>query len=328
MMALAIMGASALAGPQAVRGTDGTRWRLNDDDDPTVVEKVSLEGKPDTTFGRNGRAPLEFGNEASAEALRVDTAGRIWVAATISGNGVSSPMVMRLQPNGQPDASWGAGGRSIAGPTGQRLLVVDLMPLADGLALVAGNLIGSQGENDTGVWRIKADGALDYSFGVGGLWKRPGPEHSHVLSLAAGPNGATAIALEVIGNDPPHREVWLLPAGAREPRLEPADMAIGEVGNDEPYLIWGGSRWLWRRGEQTADLSGLPIAVLRPMLPASVPSEAGNIALNPFAERLPAASAPEAAPQNPSDDLPWGWLGGGLVAFGLLAYVWWRGRRR
>jgi hypothetical protein len=326
LLALAA-GGLALAGPMVVRAPDGVRWRVNDDDDPPLLERTLPTGALDPAFGRNGRLPLDFGGaDANVAALRVDTSGRIWIAATTAGTGSSSPMVMRLQANGAPDMSWGAGGRSIATPVGQRLMLVDLLPQADGSAWVAGNLFGPQGENDAGLWHLKPDGTLDYGFGPGGLWRRPGGERSRALSLAAAADGAAALGLEVLGNRQPGREVYLARAGVQAPERAPGPMLTpNEDEDDDVYLQRSGPAWAWRSGAQVAELSGLPLAPTA-AVPASVPAnpgDAGHIALNPFSE-APAASA--IAPAVPAEDLPWGWIAGGLAGLALLFGAWWRGR--
>jgi len=328
---LALAAGAAMAGPLAVRSPDGSRWRINDDDEPPLLERYLPTGTLDPGFGRNGRLPLEFGGaDATVAALRVDAAGRIWVAATTSGSGTSSPMVLRLQPDGVPDMRWGAGGRSIAMPAGQRMMVVDLLPLPDGSAWVAGNLYGPRGENEAGLWRLKADGTLDYAFGPGGLWRRPGGERSRALSLAEGAADAVALGVDVLGSRPPSREVHLVKPDARTPERAPGTFRPGneeEEEEDEVYLLWSGLSWVWRAGPQTAEISGRPVATAAAAAPASVPAspgDAGHIALNPFSEATAASAVSPAVA--PGDELPWGWIAGGLAGLVLLLGAWWRGR--
>ena len=98
------------------------------------------------------------------------------MGATVTGNGTAGPWIQRRQPDGQVDTRWAAGGRSTASPVGQRVNLVDLLPQADGSLWVCGNLYGSQGDSTAALWRLKPDGSLDYNFGVGGIWRRPGAE--------------------------------------------------------------------------------------------------------------------------------------------------------
>ena len=133
LTALLAASASALAGPLAVRAPDNARWVVNDDDDPPLLERRQSNGALDTAFGRNGRVTLDFGgNDVNVNALRVDSAGRIWLAGTTTSGAVSGPMLQRLQANGQADFTWGVGSRSTAAPAGQRLMVVDMLPQPDG----------------------------------------------------------------------------------------------------------------------------------------------------------------------------------------------------
>jgi len=321
LAALVAASAAALAGPLAVRGPDNTRWTINDDDDPALIERHLPGGALDPGFGRNGRVEVSFGGQdVNINVLRVDTAGRIWVAGTTAGSGMSSPAVQRLQANGQPDLSFAIGGRSSATPAGQRLMVVDMLPLADGSAWLAGNLIGPQGEGDAGLWHLRPDGALDYGFGYGGLWKRPGVERSRALSIAAGPDDSIAFGLEVMGRNA-HREIYLV-APKAQPQLDPRPPGATNDDDDEAYLTWIGVGFSWRFGTQVAELSGLPVVMAaRPASMPAGPAEVGHTALNPFSDPTPAASAPP-APEPAGDGLPWGWLLGGAAALVALGVLW------
>lgn len=324
--ALLAASVSALGGPLAVRGSDGTRWVINDEDDPVVIERHLPNGALDPSFGREGRAEVDFGGaDVNVNALRVEVSGRIWVAGTTSGSGISGPALQRLQANGQPDTRWGVGGRSTATLPGQRVMVVDTLPQADGSAWVLGTLIGPQGEGDAGLWRLRQDGALDYGFGVGGVWKRPGTERSRALSLAAGPEGLVGIGLEVHGRTG-RREIYTVAPGG-QPQLDPRPLASVNDDDDEPFLVWTGVSFWWRPGPQTAELAGLPVMAMNApgARPPAVASEAGHTALNPFADPNPPASEP-AAPADTGDGLPWGWLLGGAAALVALGVFWRRGR--
>lgn len=318
---------AAAAGPLTVRGTDGTRWRINDEDEPIHVERNLANGALDTRFGRNGRQPLDFGGkDVDITALRVDTAGRIWLAGTTLSGGVSSSLVQRLRPDGALDAAWAVGGRSTAAPAGQRLMVEDMLPVADGSVWLAGNLIGSQGGNDAGLWRLTPDGGLDYGFGVSGVWRRPGVERSRARSLAAGPNGSIALGVELLVTREGAMEIYELQASQKQPLLAPGNHMMQED-DDEAFVLWTGRGWAWRPGPQVAELTGLPmLAAGTPAATATpaVASDAGHTALNPFAQADQAASAP-ALPDAPIDELPWGWLLAGLVGAGAMLFFWRRG---
>jgi hypothetical protein len=323
LLLLAAWSGLAPAGPLAVRSESGTQWRINDDDDPALVERRTANGKLDPGFGRAGRVELGFGGaDVMVAALRVDASSRLWIAATTVGGGMSSPVVLRLLADGLPDSSWGPAGRSIAAPAGQRLLVADLLPLADGSCWIAGNLIGSLGEQTAALWRLKPDGSMDYGFGAGGLWRRPGGDASRSLSLAEGSDGTVALGLEVLAGRQPGREILIILREARQPGPGPFQLARDDD-DDEAFVFWDGAAWQWRDGPQTALRSGLPLRVAGAApAPVAAPSEAGHTALNPFSEDRAASAAAEPAA---ADEPPWAWLLGGAALL-MGAFVWWRGR--
>lgn len=330
LAALLCLTTAAAAGPLSVRAPDGTRWRVNDDDEPVQIERNLPNGALDTSFGRNGRQALDFGGKSvDVTALRVDTAGRIWLAGTTMGSGVSGGIVQRLQPSGALDTAWAVGGRSTAAPVGLRLSVQDMLPTPDGSVWVAGNLIGSQGENDAGLWRLTPDGGLDYGFGVSGVWRRTGPERSSARSLAAGPNGSVAIGVELLSARASGLEVHEWTAGEKQLYLAPTSGPSLED-DDEAFVHWTGRGWSWRPGPQVAELTGLPVLTPggpKPAVAATTASDAGHIGLNPFAQADLAASAPgqPGLPEAPADDLPWGWLLAGLAGAGAMLFFWRRG---
>lgn len=331
LLLLTLAVGSALAGPLSVRSNDGTRWRINDDDDPLHLERYAPGGGLDPGFGRSGRQALDFGGkDVDVTALRVEAGGRIWVAGTMLGGNPSGPIVQRLQASGLLDAGWAVGGRSTATPAGQRLSVVDMLPMPDGSVWLAGNLIGAQGENDAGLWRLKPDGGLDYGFGIGGLWRRPGPERTRAMSLAAGPNGGIAIGLEVLTGRAPGREIHEWTAGDKQLHPAPGNTAPqDDEDDDEAFVLWTGRSWAWRPGPQVATPSGLPVLAVGGNAPAAAPaapSDAGHIGLNPFSQAEAAASA-AAPPEAPIDELPWGWLLAGLAGVGAMFFFWRRGQK-
>lgn len=76
-----------------------------------VINRVTAEGIADVTFGAGGRTYLPFGGGADSEATAVgiDGAGRVVVAGVLRG-AVDQIFVVRLESDGGPDLSFGAGG--------------------------------------------------------------------------------------------------------------------------------------------------------------------------------------------------------------------------
>ena len=321
---LLLLGAGpAAAGPLVVRAPDGSDWRINEDDD-TRLERHTPDGKLDARFGKGGWVGYTLGHaDAGTAALRVEASGRIWLAGTSSASGTPGPVVMRLLPDGAADSAWGAGGRDSAAPPGQRLVVVDLLPMPDGSVWLAGNALASPGGQHAAVWRLKPDGSLDFKFGAGGLWQRPGRERSRAISLAEAPDGGVAFGLETAEGDKTLREIYLLPPGGAAPQAGERSVSDDDDEEDD-YLEWSGSGWRWDSGDQVAGVSGLALAAAQPVADeaASGAADPGHGGFNPFG----VASAPPPV-EMPAEERPWGLMLGGAAAVLALLGLWgWRAR--
>lgn len=306
------------AGPLTVRAADGSTWHVNEDDE-TRLERRGADGKLDTRFGKGGLADYTLGHaDAGTAAMRVDAAGRIWVAGTSSAQGTSGPVVMRFLPDGRPDPAWGVAGRSSATPPGQRLVVTDLLPLPDGSVWLAGNALASPAGQHAAIWRLKPDGSLDFKLGAGGIWQRPGRDRTEAISLAESPDGSVAFGLEGPEAGKTLREIYLLQAGDAAP--QPGERSVSDDDDeDDDYLEWAGQAWRWGSGEQVVGVSGLAAAAAAAVEAAdpagSDGSDAGKVALSPFG----VASAPPPA-ELPPEERPWGlMLAGAAAVLGLLA---------
>ena len=140
------------------------------------IVRFTVRGKLDTSFGVGGKANVSFATKfpSSSDVVGVaaDSLGRIYVAGTgIRANGTPEIIVVRLTPNGKLDTSFGIGGRSFAnfdplGSTGAKAAGLALD--SGGRAVVAGTVLGTNGQNEFGVIRLGLDGNFDPSFGNGG----------------------------------------------------------------------------------------------------------------------------------------------------------------
>ncbi|HEX3140662.1 MAG TPA: hypothetical protein VHQ87_11440 [Rhizobacter sp.] len=126
-------------------------------------------GALDTSFASGGIANTAVGiGEDYAEAMAVQTDGRIVVvgsSATTQGTHIA---VVRYQRDGALDTSFGSGGKVVTtvGADNDQAYAVALQP--DGKILVAGS--SNQGANglDFALLRYNTDGSLDAGFGNGG----------------------------------------------------------------------------------------------------------------------------------------------------------------
>ncbi len=328
--ALALLGAAAApahAGSLAVRDTHEV-WAVNEDPQPDANDfllKHLIEGtRPDERFGRNGQTAftLGAGNDAPA-SVRVDAARRTWmVGATLAGN-QPQPVVARFQADGNPDVHWGVQGKLQLAPAGIAIKPNDLLPLADGSVLVAGEATGAATPR-AAVFHLNADGSLDRAFGQGGVWQRPADaDASTATSLAAATDGTAAVAVAVHGARP-GAELWAMTAVApavlqRKPLDDNSD-------GEDLRVEWAVDHWvLAYGGGATGIVPPASLAVRAaagaPSAPASDPGEGG---FNPFT--AVAASAPAAAPED--EGLPWGWIAVAALALAAtVAAFAWRARR-
>jgi uncharacterized delta-60 repeat protein len=137
------------------------------------VVKVDANGVPDATFGTNG--VVLFAN-AYFHAIGVTDRGRILVAGEKRDAGVTTGIVIALDPSGQFDSSFGAAADGIAalppGANGESGYLNALLVSADGGAIVGGayESYGSGMGTDFSLARFGGDGLLDTTFANGG-WR-------------------------------------------------------------------------------------------------------------------------------------------------------------
>ena len=336
MAGASLLASSAHAGSLTVNDTDGSHWTVVEDpteDSPGfLLRRASADNRPDLRFGREGQTTfmLSATNDPPA-SVRVDSTRRIWmVGSSISGN-QPQPVIERFLADGNVDLRWGVQGKVQLSPGGLAIQPKDLLPLSDGSVLVAGEVSSGQASSGQApravVFHLKADGALDRSFGNGGVWQRAGDADtaSTATSLAASADGVTAVAIAARGTKP-GAELWSL--NDTPPKLilhKPLD----ENSDGEDL------RTAWSQDHWALNSSGGPTTIVLPALltnhpaaaasePAPAASDLGQGGFNPFEDT--AASAPAAA-ADADDGLPWAWIGlGAIVVAGFGAFFFKRRR--
>ena len=316
---LALAGTPAQAGSLVVRDGDDNGWTVNEDaqaDANDFVLRHLIHGaQPDERYGRNGQTTftLATGNDAPA-SVRVDAGHRVWmVGASVAGN-QPQPVIARFLADGNADLKWGVQGKLQLMPAGTAVKPNDLLPLADGSVLVAGETAGVAAPRAV-VFHVAADGTLDRGFGSGGLWQRPGDAGSSTAtSLAASTDGLVAVAVAVRGGKP-GAELWQITDAAptvlqRQPLDDTND-------GEDLRAEWILDHWTLANGGGPTGV--VPAALLSnraaPAASPASPVDLGGGGFSPFVAE--GASAPVAPPQD--DGLPWTtWLGAGAV---LLAAV-------
>ncbi len=128
-----------------------------------AVNRYNSDGTLDASFGTGGRVitPVGYANKVAVQAD-----GKIVVVGQSSFIAPSGFAVVRYNPNGSLDTSFGVGGRITTLFGGRNASASAVMLQPDGKIVVAGN--SSNNNFSFALARYNADGSLDSGFGVGG----------------------------------------------------------------------------------------------------------------------------------------------------------------
>lgn len=197
-----------------------------------TVARLLSDGSPDPSFGGTGTMtlPLEAREELTPlMALQPD--GRLLLACATYGLDYDLTRVVRLLPSGQLDPSFGAAGSVMVGAGGDDLTFMAFTLQPDGRSIVVGRRRRPPNVLDIVVVRLTASGALDTTFGTGGVATIfPDADHAPAKVLVQS-DGRIVVtgALEVSAGN---RDPWVL-------RLMPNGQPDGSYGLQGYRLISG-----------------------------------------------------------------------------------------
>ncbi|HEY0466900.1 MAG TPA: hypothetical protein VGC79_22000, partial [Polyangiaceae bacterium] len=137
-----------------------------------TVLRLTRDGELDASFGSAGLVTTEVGPGADvARAIAVDDAGRIVVAGTASGAAGLDFAVVRYQPDGKLDQSFGSLGKTIVSFGDDADTAYSLLLQSDGKIVIGGdsNRASEQSGLDFALLRLDKNGQPDPSFGAAGL---------------------------------------------------------------------------------------------------------------------------------------------------------------
>jgi uncharacterized delta-60 repeat protein len=147
-----------------------------------LIQRLTVDGAIDTSFGTGGQVVTDFGACDSANAITL-AAGDGIVAAGGTSSGFGGVAVAKYDVNGTPDAGFGSGGKATAADLGSGQGVV---VQTSGRVVVGANF-----EGDFRLFGFTSAGVLDPTFADGG-WNSTyfGDNDSAVLaSIALRSNG-------------------------------------------------------------------------------------------------------------------------------------------
>ena len=171
-----------------------------------ALARYDTNGQLDTTFGSGGKVTTDAGLFAGyanhGRSVAVDDDGKILVAGGSAGGGALAAALMvlvRYTSSGQLDAGFGNGGvvtthfsdpGTLSFNHGQSVAVQN-----DGKIVVAGNSDKGHVYQDFALARYTSTGALDTSFGIGGMLTTPiGFDDDIGRSVAVGSDGTIVVA--------------------------------------------------------------------------------------------------------------------------------------
>lgn len=153
-----------------------------------AIARLTPEGALDTTFGDNGTVMADFQFNDWTHAVTVDAADRVLLAGGVRAQFDDTDFaVARFNADGSVDSGFGNGGLAIADITGSYDMAVAIALDDDGRIVVGGDT--SAEVFGIGLARFDGDGALDPTFGQGGMVaSEVGPE-SWLTDLAIDQHG-------------------------------------------------------------------------------------------------------------------------------------------
>lgn len=170
------------------------------------VIRLTTAGILDTSFGEDGKVTLDVSNNEAEMTTSVIAGGdgRIYLGSTCEpAPGVSGWCATRLQPNGDPDLSYGSGG------TGSMTLTADLDPdfsysatlQPDNKLVLVGYCQITPAQLDGCVARFKANGTPDETFSGDGFQQIVAPGFDNYLIFGAAIQQDGRIVVSGVCND-------------------------------------------------------------------------------------------------------------------------------
>ena len=148
-----------------------------------AVARLNANGTPDTSFVGSGLLTITVGSgRANAKAVGIDAQGNLLIGG-VTGSSSAPLAVVRLQPSGAMDATFGSNGiaRLTFGGSWYQNSLQTLQVDAVCRVVIAGGAYPVAGNNaDFAVARLLSNGALDTTFGTGGVITRPVGENDDV----------------------------------------------------------------------------------------------------------------------------------------------------
>jgi uncharacterized delta-60 repeat protein len=164
-----------------------------------ALTRHNPDGSLDTSFGTNGIATTDLGGarDQAFDAALLGDGGTVAVGRTDAAGVQKTDFgIVRYNPDGTPNPAFGTGGVVTTDIRGQGDQANAVAVQPDGKILVAGFATSASGiDSDFALARYNPDGALDQSFGTGGIVTTDlGTQSDDARALAIQPDGKIVLA--------------------------------------------------------------------------------------------------------------------------------------
>jgi uncharacterized delta-60 repeat protein len=205
----------------------------NEASSAVFLVRLTDSGSLDTSFGTSGRLVLPLdGKSGNAHDLQVAPDGDIVVAGTAGGSTGLQAMIARVDPSGKLDTAFGTDGFVLIDreyETAAHSLVVQ----SDTSILLAG-YSKPEGVAGPSLFRLKADGAIDESFGTNGEVRITDMEGEAIIYDMAAQDDGRLVVVGTYDNGE-YREVIMgrfLTSGQIDTSFGTAGMVRSDLGYD------------------------------------------------------------------------------------------------
>lgn len=226
-----------------------------------IIMRFDASGQPDLSFNGTGIRELDaFGYDTFTSIVRLPTGSYMAAGCKCNGTDGGDPLLARVLADGTLDTSFGTGGSLVPTTWGTHVIIEDALLLPSGKLLVSGTRDTGSGKRGF-VARINQQGALDTTYGTGGIVEVPTMAAANGLTLAD-PSGAAWLA----GRSGPVFDAMLAritAGGAIDTTWAGTGVVtvdIGNGGNDSVYGVVGSSdRSAYVAGDAGGDMHVLAI---------------------------------------------------------------------
>jgi uncharacterized delta-60 repeat protein len=188
------------------------------------VARYDADGVPDAGFGVGGKVSTDFGGRELASGVAIQTDGKIIVAGTADGDFA----VARYETDGELDLTFGIGGTVRTNLSGRPGFASAVALQPDGSIVLVGQSDVSA-QPGFAVVRYDNSGALDVSFGSGGIVTIDFEENGEAMAVALQPDGKIVVAGEAFyGSGPAYFALARLNVDGTLDDGSPSDTTAGD----------------------------------------------------------------------------------------------------